>query len=515
MSSPRSGQPSLQKLMALFLLLTGFFACNLAFAQDCLSTINLTLKDINTGGFHGGQTVTLTSKVDGKAYKEVSKSNGEAVFKVPCGTLYEISVSNYTKKKEMLSPANATGTASRTLSYPADMVATQKHFDMTPEEMAAVDATAMALPDTIVLKTAVMEQPQPANHFRVTTLELKMVDGQPLAGELVSFIGEKRHKNVKGVTDRTGTIVVYLPKGDKYTINFKHDKDFAKADCDYSKGVGKSTIQLTYLGTKEVERRKAEEAKRIAAEEKRLKEEKERFAAECKKLGISVEEGYKRKAESFASSYSNFQDTVIRAVLNRNKWSEKLIVCDLTGSMLPYASQLSAWYQLNYAKEKNLQFVFFNDGDDKADHQKQIGNTGGIYYEPAKDMASLHALIGRVGSAGNGGDCPENNMEALIKGVKLANPYKELVMIVDNYAPVKDIALLYQFNAPVHIIICGATRGEIEPDYLDIARHTKGSIHTIEEDITKIAALSEGQEIVIKNVTYRVMGGKFVRISKL
>ena len=105
-------------------------------------------------------------------------------------------------------------------------------------------------------------------------------------------------------------------------------------------------------------------------------------------------------------------------------------------------------------------------------------------------------------------------MEALIKGVKMANPYKELVMIVDNEAPVKDIALLNQFKAPVHIILCGVQDGDILTDYLDIARHTKGSVHTIEEDITKIASFSEGQEIVIKNKTYRVMGGKFVLINK-
>ena len=48
---------------------------------------------------------------------------------------------------------------------------------------------------------------------------------------------------------------------------------------------------------------------------------------------------------------------------------------------------------------------------------------------------------------GYGGDCPENNMEALIKGVKQATPYKELVMIADNYAPVKDIELLKNFNS--------------------------------------------------------------------
>ncbi len=514
-ASPRSSLPPLRKLITLFLLITSFFACNLAFAQDCLSSISITLKDINTGGYHVGQTVTLRSKADGKTYTAISDNAGLAVLKVPCSVVYEITVSNHTETKEMSAPSSASGRAMRTLTYPADMIAAQKLFEASPEEKAAIDATADAFPAVTLLKSPVMAQPQPADHFRKITLELKDVDGKPLAGEVATFIGEKRKKKVEGTTGPNGILIIYLPKGDTYLLDFKHNPGYAKEECEYAKGSAESLLRLSYLGTREIERRKAEEARRIAEEEKRLKEEEARFAAECKKLGITIEEGLKRKAESYSRSYGNFNDTVIRAVLNRNKWSEKLIVCDLTGSMIPYASQLSAWYQLNYAKEKNLQFVFFNDGDNKSDRDKVIGNTGGIYYEPVNSMEALSKFIGRVGAAGNGGDCPENNMEALIKGVKMTKPYKELVMIVDNYAPVKDIELLNQFNRPVHIIVCGASSGQsIHEDYLNIARHTKGSIHTMTEDLTRLATLNEGQEITIQKITYRVMGGKLVRTSK-
>ena len=104
-------------------------------------------------------------------------------------------------------------------------------------------------------------------------------------------------------------------------------------------------------------------------------------------------------------------------------------------------------------------------------------------------------------------------MEALIKGTKAAHPYKELVMIADNYAPVKDISLLESFNVPVRIILCGVN-DEIEPDYLRIAYKTKGSVHTMEEDILSIGKLLDGQEIKIGKNTYRLMKGKFVLIVK-
>jgi hypothetical protein len=273
-------------------------------------------------------------------------------------------------------------------------------------------------------------------------------------------------------------------------------------------------MEITYMGSKEYEKRKKEEEERIKAEEKRLEEDRLAFEKYCKERKVSLEEGYRLKLkEAESGSYSN-DDDVVSKVLTRNKWSEKLIVCDLTGSMDPYAQQLSIWYQLNYKNEPNLQFVFFNDGDSKSDHEKKIGSTGGIYYQKGKGLDSLIYLMSFVRSRGNGGDCPENNMEALIKGVQKAKPYKELVMIVDNNAPVKDISLLKQFTKPVHIILCGSNSGEVLSDYLLIAWKTKGTIHTIEEDISKIASMSEGQTIQIGGYTYKILGGEFVRITK-
>jgi hypothetical protein len=206
-------------------------------------------------------------------------------------------------------------------------------------------------------------------------------------------------------------------------------------------------------------------------------------------------------------------DLVVDKVLSRNNWSQKLIVCDVTGSMNPYVQQLLTWYQLNISKEKNLQFVFFNDGDNKSTSEKKIGMTGGIYYQNKPTIEELVNKVSFVQGKGGGGDGPENNMEALIKGVSLANLYKELVMVADNHAPVKDLELLTSFSKPVHIILCGASGGFIHPDYLQIAWKTKGSIHTIEEDIVKIASMLEGETIQIMGRKFKIMGGEFVQIS--
>jgi hypothetical protein len=477
--------------------------------QACESVIGIQLINID-GGYFSNQKVVLSSKEDGTSFNQKSDNKGNVIFKVNCSTLYLVSISNYAEKYEILSPEN--GKINQSLSYEANMIEKSKAFQMNANEIALVDEEALKLPDTLFVKGSFMTQPLHKNLYSKTSISIKNIDRNALQNETLVLSATKRKMNIKCKTDLNGNCLVYLLKGDTYMINFKYNKNFKSVESEYSKGSSNLELSFSYLGTLEIEKRKKEEAARIIAEEKRIKAEREKFAIECKKLGISIEEGYRREMRK---KIYGTTDTVVCNVLNRNKWINKLIVCDLTGSMQPYAMQLLFWYQLNLKKEQNLQFVFFNDGSEMPDHKKVIGETGGIYYSSSKGIDSLTAFVAKVTSRGSGGDCPENNMEALIKGVKMAKPYNEIVLIADNHAPVKDISLLKNFNQPVHIIICGSSDDLVLEDYLLIAWKTKGSIHTMEQDIQKIAKMSEGQEIVIGKITYQIMGGEFVRITKI
>ncbi|MCK6648189.1 MAG: hypothetical protein L6Q66_00905 [Bacteroidia bacterium] len=490
-----------------------FISSNFVISQECLSAISIKLKNIK-GGVYANQAITLTSRADGKTYTQKSNASGEIDVMVPCDQLYDISIANYTRKKEILSAKTESGRVTRAFTYEPDMAAKDKLFEMNDQEKKAIDTYASSLPDTISIPGAIMEKPAKAEYYTTLSITISDINKKPLSGEQMSIIGEQRKKNIKCTTDKNGKAIIYLLKGDKYYINFKYNRNYISTESEYSKGTSTGELNFSYLGTKEIEKRKKEEAERIALEAKRIKEEAEAFERKCKKLGITIEEGRRRETAEMVLGSGPGSDTVVSAVLNRNKWTEKLIVCDLTGSMSPYAAQLAVWYQLNYLKEKNLQFIFFNDGDNMPDHKKKIGQTGGIYYSPSKGIDSLFKTIAKIASNGWGGDCPENNMEALSKGVKIAQPYKELVMIADNNAPVKDISLLKNFKEPVHIILCGVNYFILE-DYLNIAYKTKGSIHTMEEDITKLATMSEGQEIKIGKNIYKIMGGEFVKITKL
>jgi len=209
-------------------------------------------------------------------------------------------------------------------------------------------------------------------------------------------------------------------------------------------------------------------------------------------------------------------DSTIFKVFKRNpQWNNMAIVCDFTGSMSPYTSQLLVWYKLNLKtnSERIKLFSFFNDGDNKPDDKKKIGKTGGIYNTRGQTFEDVMQLATKTMRAGGGGDTPENNIEALLEAIEKCPDCKDIIMIADNFATPRDLSLLSKVHKPINIILCG-TYGGINTNYLDIAKATNGSLHTIEEDILNLMNLNEGEKITIDGKLYKIKHGKFVRIYK-
>lgn len=212
------------------------------------------------------------------------------------------------------------------------------------------------------------------------------------------------------------------------------------------------------------------------------------------------------KVKNFIRSQGGTGDSIVLKVFERHKeWQNALVVMDWTGSMYRYGAQAVLWHTLNFETSGIKNFVFFNDGDETPDERKIIGQTGGIYYAQAKNLERLINTFYLVGKRGKGGDIPENDVEALIKGMNRFEDFDELVLIADNNSCMRDFRLLVNLGVKVNIIVCGATTSGINPQYVNLAYHTGGSIHTIEEDITHLSAKVKDKEITIGNIPYKLV----------
>jgi hypothetical protein len=142
------------------------------------------------------------------------------------------------------------------------------------------------------------------------------------------------------------------------------------------------------------------------------------------------------------------------------------------------------------------------------DNKKVIGRTGGIYSASTTKYTEVQDLAVKTMSGGGGGDAPENNVEALLAAQKKF-PGGDLVMIADNWAPIKDKMLTTDVKRPVHVILCGVM-GPLNIDYLELARATGGSVHTMETDLTRLADLNEGGTFELDGQHFMIKGGHIV-----
>lgn len=115
---------------------------------------------------------------------------------------------------------------------------------------------------------------------------------------------------------------------------------------------------------------------------------------------------------------------------------------------------------------------------------------------------------------GNGGDTPENDIEAILHAISRCKTCENIIHIADNGATPRDLILLNQVSKPIKVIICKLLSSDgVNPKLLDVAYKTGGSLHTLNEDIEILSSLTIGTIIRIGTGTYRLEATGFVRIS--
>jgi hypothetical protein len=140
-----------------------------------------------------------------------------------------------------------------------------------------------------------------------------------------------------------------------------------------------------------------------------------------------------------------------------------------------------------------------------------VGKTGGLYFTDEEDVNKVMVKLIQATMAGCGGDGPENNVEALLEGIRLAPQAGEVILIADNWATPRDLELLDKVKRPVRVILCGAYMG-VNVAYLELARRTGGSVHTVEQDLEHLVNLKEGQEVKLGDQRFRIENGAFVPV---
>lgn len=398
--------------------------------------------------------------------------------------------------------------------------------------------------------------------FIYFTFRYYNLKGQPLKDEAVT-VTSNTGKVYEGITNEKGQAIFELPFDKQFTVGVAyHPVATMLNPTDVNKEYKVMSADFSWIGTAVKKRREfvADSIARAYAEKMKIymdslekvlakrdslrKTLKGKYGKDIdvtffdKRIPLGcgssslIEQLLQQKAKLYTKALKEdpaFFEKENQAVLAplyrlRKKFVNKIIVTDITGSMSPYMEQIMLWHALNFVESEGqgTKYLFFNDGNAKSTEQKVIGETGGFFYAEGrmKDFGSiLHTM--RKGMRYGGGDGPENDIEALLEATSKRAKNDEVILVADNYSTIRDIGLLSELKVPVRVIVCGVEEGgifgvsDISEEYLDIARETGGSIHTVKEDIYDLAKVQEGNSITIHGVEYSLQHGRFVQKKRI
>jgi hypothetical protein len=205
-----------------------------------------------------------------------------------------------------------------------------------------------------------------------------------------------------------------------------------------------------------------------------------------------------------------YKDSTVLNVFERNKdWNNFVVVTDVTGSMSPYSAQVFVWLKAQAENKKANYFVFFNDGDEKESKKKKPLETKGIYVTENKGIDAVIKTATKCMERGSGGgENMENDVEAIIEGIKYSPKTDAIILVADNKELMRDYKFIDKIKKPVHVILCGTT-GWINIQYLDLARQTGGSVHTSKSDIYHLENIKPGEKFFIDEREYLYQNNQF------
>ncbi|PCJ27690.1 MAG: hypothetical protein COA97_03485 [Flavobacteriales bacterium] len=210
-----------------------------------------------------------------------------------------------------------------------------------------------------------------------------------------------------------------------------------------------------------------------------------------------------------------YNDSTVLNAFDRNKnWKNFIVVTDVTGSMSPYIAQVIVWLKKQEENKAAKYFVFFNDGDETPSNKKKPLETKGIYVTKNKGLGQVIKTVTKCMRNGSGGgEYLENDVEAIINGIKLYTDADEIILIADNLESMRDYDYINKIKKPVRVILCGA-ENRINVQYLDLARQTNGSIHTVKSDVSGLEKIKENEHFFIDGNEYMYKNKRFHSVYK-
>ena len=452
---------------------------------------------------------------NGQFWQGTSDNKGEVFFLLPNQSNYLVNVQEQVDYRKFSIPKE------------------KNYFKTVKVVLMSIAIKEWASNDTIFQQVPAGLMPSASR--ALINIKIRDLNDQPLAGEALYFNATNSKKIYIAKTNDMGKAQLLLPKGEEYCIHSYAFRDITCKQYEQNEHSRTSKFELNMISTAEFKQRAAERKQLLARRDsiqhlRRIQDsiqlarnEYQNFYLQHRyqqgdyatiEAKIKTVAALDKKEVSLNNNYYANAGEEIRAMLDRNKknWKQKRIVANIDCSMYNYIDELMVWNYSDPEEQKNNQYWLFNgfnyEDPAAADHSRR-----GIFPVVENNVEGFFKTIDKIVNFSCRGSRLENVVEALILGARNKASQEDLLFIADNYSDVSDLEKLNELRVPVHVLLTAAEQG-VNENYLEIAYHTGGTIHTLLEDISKerLQALKDGELLSIGRFKYQFFKGRFLKV---
>ncbi len=177
--------------------------------------------------------VTLFSPELNKVFADYTDAAGEAHLVIVPGKRYITGIEEFSQYYDFDTPNRGTMKFIRRIHYePTDI-----------EENEVNDTISQVLPVNV-------QSTSMRVYLKMTIYDYQ---GTPLANEPVYFDVQDSEKVYKTVTNQQGVAKILLPKGERYVLSLKYERDLDVLDYPMRNSLHRTEIEYTYIGSEKVE----------------------------------------------------------------------------------------------------------------------------------------------------------------------------------------------------------------------------------------------------------------------
>lgn len=177
--------------------------------------------------------VGMFCRKTGKYYSSKTDNTGEARFLVLINNEYEIDVDSEKNYRQIIIPDKPYIGMTKKFSYRPTLMNETVSGDTIRQQLGA---TAEATNARVLINMLITD-----------------LDKRPLAGEPVYLNELGGTKIYHGITDTKGNVSLLVPKGAKYLLSFKYERDIDLLDLMKKEGYRTIEIEYAYMGSEKIE----------------------------------------------------------------------------------------------------------------------------------------------------------------------------------------------------------------------------------------------------------------------